>query len=405
VIKINKSITGSTETIKKLNKKAVLELVRKNGPISQPEINEKTDLTPATILNLLEELKNKKFIKEHKNNFKPDGIKKTGRPPKYFSLNKEGGQVLGIGFYKDHCDFVITNYGNEIIHYKEAKLNLKDKPMIWLNNIVKEIENIYKQFNFEHIGISLPGIIDEKSGIIIFSKTMQKLVGIPIAQYINEHLEVPISVVHNTIAKTKAEYWFGKNSLRDNMIYILIEEGVGAGMIFNGQIYCGENGYAGELGHTKINFDGRTNNTLNDYISNSSIVDRVYNKVQNGYKSNYFNKNMSKDDYTMEEILKSVKAGEDEITEVIKEGAGYLGKILSNKVLFLNPSLILIEGIICQMPGFIDIVKNSFLKEDSRTLEEISRNLDIRKASYSKQSRAIAGAVHALCKIGLLPEI
>ncbi len=73
------------------------------------------------------------------------------------------------------------------------------------------------------------------------------------------------------------EFLIGEHALTDNVLYIYISEGVGAGMIFNGKAYSGADNYAGELGSTIINPGSNKSVTLNSFISNKAVVNFMKN--------------------------------------------------------------------------------------------------------------------------------
>ena len=108
--------------------------------------------------------------------------------------------------------------------------------------------------SIEGIGISLPGVVDFKRGIAFFVPHF-KWTDLPIAEDFENELGLPVKADNDANAVALAELWFGQqleiNENRD-FITILVKEGIGTGIVVDGQVYQGKNGTAGELGHMTI---------------------------------------------------------------------------------------------------------------------------------------------------------
>ncbi len=384
--------TGDTADIKKMNRKALLEIVRYHGPISQPKIYNMTNITPTTILSLLEELKSDNLIFQHDTSYRPDGITKSGRPPKYFSLNKNGKFVLGISVSNNIWEYTVVNLANEICLSKTCKVEIND-PIKQIEDCKKVIKEVLKEFDIDHIGISVPGVVDEEKGMIIDGNSVLR--GLPLKYLINREIKIPVVVVHNTLALSVCEFLIGEHALTDNVLYIYISEGVGAGMIFNGKAYSGADNYAGELGSTIINPGSNKSVTLNSFISNKAVV--------NFMKNNF---DVDEDKLDIDYALKMLPK-DQALKNFVRRGAGYLGKVLFNLTLLLNPNIIVISGKICYYNDFINVVKNSLNSTESELKSTVTKNLRITESSFKNKenSEALAGAVYALSELDVLPDI
>ena len=104
----------------------------------------------------------------------------------------------------------------------------------------------------EGIGVSLPGLVDP-DGRELFIPTF-KWRDLPLANQISDATGLPVTMDNDANAAAQAELWFGRPEIRAvrDFILVLVEGGVGTGIVFDGQVYRGENGAAGEFGHMTI---------------------------------------------------------------------------------------------------------------------------------------------------------
>jgi predicted NBD/HSP70 family sugar kinase len=104
----------------------------------------------------------------------------------------------------------------------------------------------------EGIGISLPGVVDPKSGDLYVPHFNWR--NVPIAERLNHATSLPVTIDNDANAAALAELWFGRPEIRQirDFILVLVETGVGTGVVFDGQVYRGERGTAGEFGHMTI---------------------------------------------------------------------------------------------------------------------------------------------------------
>ena len=125
---------------------------------------------------------------------------------------------------------------------------------ITFQRIVTAIQNfIVSEPAIEGIGISLPGLVDAETGTALFIPHF-KWRDWPIADELARATGMPVSVDNDANAAALAELWLGRPEIRDirDFILVLVEEGLGTGIIFDGQVYHGMVGGAGEFGHMTI---------------------------------------------------------------------------------------------------------------------------------------------------------
>jgi predicted NBD/HSP70 family sugar kinase len=111
----------------------------------------------------------------------------------------------------------------------------------------------------EGIGISLPGLVDFETGTALFIPHF-KWRDWSIASELRQLTGVPVTVDNDANAAGLAELWLGRPEIRDvrDFVMVLVEDGLGTGIIFDGQVYHGMDGGAGEFGHMTIGKGARS---------------------------------------------------------------------------------------------------------------------------------------------------
>jgi predicted NBD/HSP70 family sugar kinase len=105
----------------------------------------------------------------------------------------------------------------------------------------------------EAVGVSLPGLVDPETGTAIYVPYFQWR-DLPVGNVISSAITLPVVIDNDANAVGLAELWFGRPEVIDSrdFIMVLVAEGVGTGIIFDGQVYRGQRGAAGEFGHMVI---------------------------------------------------------------------------------------------------------------------------------------------------------
>jgi predicted NBD/HSP70 family sugar kinase len=201
-----------------------------------------------------------------------------------------------------------------------------------------------KDARIEGIGISLPGLVDHESGIVHFIPHF-KWRSWPVAEKVRKATGVPVTVDNDANAASLAELWFGLPEIRDSrdFIMVLVEEGLGTGVVFDGQVYHGEAGAAGEFGHTTIGTGapttcaGGSRECWEAFASERAALAR--------YK---ILKADSADQTSFDQLVKQALDGDQVASEALLETAHYIGVGIANLLAGLSPSTVIVGGIIAR---------------------------------------------------------
>lgn len=331
-------------TIRDINKKIVLNYVRDRSPISRADIARETDLQRSTVSAIVEDLQNENLIEEI-----GTGASSGGRKPTLLKLRTGIPVAIGVDVTPSHTTIAVADLAGNILEQETFDTTSSMEKMN--GEIVGRIEKIiakYPNIEFE-VGISVPGIADQISGNVIFVPYFHWN-NWNIAQLITDKTGISVKIENDANAISLAELWFGGEETRktSNFITVLVAEGIGTGIIFEGQIYRGENGAAGEFGHmivgggkAPVKCSCGSDDCWEARASEKATVAR--------YIQETAGKNSRTKIKTFPELIEAAKKGDQLAIDVIKETSHYLAIGISNLIIGISPKKVIVSGLITQI--------------------------------------------------------
>ena len=333
-------------TIRDINKKIVLNYIRDRSPISRADIARETDLQRSTVSAIVDDLQKENLIEEI-----GTGDSTGGRKPTHLKIKTGIPVALGVDVTPRKTTIAVADLAGKVL---EQETFATSPNMEFMNEqIVQRVEKFavkYSESDLE-VGISVPGIADQTSGQVKFVPYFQWR-DWNIAGLINEKTNLPATVENDANAIALAELWFGREVRKtSNFITVLIGEGIGTGIIFDGQIYRGENGAAGEFGHmivggtAPVKCSCGSSDCWEAQASEKAILAR--------YQCYLKESNMRSQSMTFRELISLANNGEELAKNVFKETAKYLGVGISNLIIGMSPQKIIVSGAITKVWNLI----------------------------------------------------
>jgi N-acetylglucosamine repressor len=245
-IDLKKANVARSNTIRDINRQIVLNFVRELGPISRAEIARETALQRSTVSLIVDELTNHGLIEE------VSGESTGGRPPSLLSLRTADAVAIGVDIGTVKTIMATSDLAGRVLSQEEF---LTDRDG---HNTTGKIVSCALRFmrksggTIEGIGISFPGWVDPET-TDSFSPHFNWR-NLPIADSLTLATALPVTIDNDANAAALAELWFGRPEIREirDFILVLVEAGLGTGIVFDGQVYRGRRGTAGEFGHMTI---------------------------------------------------------------------------------------------------------------------------------------------------------
>ncbi|MCJ8291995.1 MAG: ROK family protein [Crocinitomicaceae bacterium] len=241
------------------------------------------------------------------------------------------------------------------------------------------------------IGIGAPNA-NYYSGNIEFAPNLSWKGVTPIAQLFERKFDLPTLLTNDANAAAIGEMVYGNARDLSHFVTITLGTGLGSGIIIDGNLVYGHDGFAGEYGHIQVVPDGRScgcgrNGCLETYASATGVV-RSITELSSHQKES--SKLMERDDIQAHEVFDFAKAGDPFAKEIIDFTASTLGKALANFSCFSSPQAYVLFGGIAQSGlEFASLVKNHM---EEHMLSIYKNKIDVRISSLHDKNAAVLGA-------------
>jgi N-acetylglucosamine repressor len=333
-IDLKKVSAARSNTIRDINRQIVLNYVRELGPLSRADIARETALQRSTISLIVDELREDGLVEE------VSGESTGGRPPSLLSLRAAHAVAIGVDLGTVKTVMASGDLAGRVLEQEEFSTDADITKT--LQKIVECAQRLIRKNpgTIEGIGISVPGVVDPETGDLFVPYFNWR--NEPIAETLTRATSLPVSIDNDANAAALAELWFGRPEIREvrDFILVLVEEGVGTGIVFDGQTYRGEGGTAGEFGHMTIGSGAPVACAVGSrecweaFASQRSALAR--------YQS--LSRSNGSVDLNFAELMDLALGGEPNASAALKETARYLGVGIANLIQGLAPEAVIVGG-------------------------------------------------------------
>jgi len=343
-IDLKKANVARADTIRNINRQIVLNYIRERSPISRAEISHETALQRSTVSLIVDELKQQGFIDE------VEGESSGGRPPILLKLRAAGAIAIGVDLGTTRTVVATSDLAGRVLEQREFETDPNAK-WTFAKIVEYSMEYLEREKEIEGIGISLPGLVDSESGIAHFIPHF-KWRDWKIGKELQEATGLPVTVENDANAAALAELWFGRPEIREvrDFIMVLVEEGLGTGIVFDGQVYQGKAGVAGEFGHMTIG-----SNAPVACASGSRECWEAF-ASERAALARYSGASLSvvgNSGAEFESLMDHALDGELAARKALLETAQYLGVGISNLIKGLSPEAVIVGGRIARVWSII----------------------------------------------------
>lgn len=180
---------------------------------------------------------------------------------------------------------------------------------------------------------------------------------IPLAKMMSERLDIPVILTNDANAAAVGEMTYGAAKGMKNFIMITLGTGVGSGIVADGKLLYGNDGFAGELGHVTVVEDGRPcgcgrRGCLEAYCSATGIA-RTAREVLVESTEESLLRSLSADEITSKDLYDAAVRGDKLALRIFRRAGEMLGKAFANFVVFSNPEAIILFGGLTKAGDFI----------------------------------------------------
>lgn len=368
------------------NRAVVLRLLRQNGYLSRADVARESGLSEGAISRIVTGLIDDGLVRE-------DGAENTtgGRPGRRLALESRR-VVFGAEIQNWETRCVASTMRGQIVATQHFRTPVTaEETLDELAACFREFRKRYTADRLPGIGICTRGIVNRETGTLVLG-SRSSWRNVPIREMLESKLREPVFVENNVRAAAIAEYTYGnfEFSRHHCLVFVVVDEGVGMAIVFDGKLYHGPHMAAGELGEMIIRADWESSDPkaarcVEDLVSNGAIAKRYSEYIQG-------KRQLSSGDTTarVRRIVEAALSGDAEAKRTLTDTARYLGIAISNLVWALDADTIVIDGAITAAWPIVEPV----LKRELPDYQEVwgSRNFLLRPSALGGEAALIGAA-------------
>lgn len=326
------------------NNRLVLKTVYDQGPLSRAAIARSTNLTATTVSTVIAELLEDGLVEEI-------GAISTerGKPPTLVSLVNDARHIVALDLSRNSFQASILNLRGEIQERKLMPVNgaIGHEALKLAYQLIDEILPLARR-PLLGLGVGAPGIIDRNYNLIRRAANLG-WENLPLGQQLHERYGFKVQVVNDNQAALLAEFLFGNYRNTPDMVVIRVGNGIGAGIMCNGQLLHGNGTGVGEVGHVVVVEEGElcscgNRGCLETVASSRAIVKRAKAIARQEHRSFLHQFTPTPDKITIDTVVQAFQAGDEFLEPVVQEVGHHLGRMVANLVSVLGMPRILLCG-------------------------------------------------------------
>ncbi|HEV7781240.1 MAG TPA: ROK family protein [Chitinophagaceae bacterium] len=261
--------------------------------------------------------------------------------------------AIGIDVGGTSTKFGIVDKDGHIL--KQGRLGTNDAPGVegFIDELKEKLMPMIEEAggigNFAGIGAGAPNG-NYYTGNIEYAANLKWRGIIPFARMIHNKIGLPVKLTNDANAAAMGEMVYGCAKGMKHFITITLGTGVGSGIVIDGKIVLGHDGFAGELGHTIIRHDGRLHpgtglkGSLESYASATGVRETALEMLTQHPKQESLLRSYSIDDLTSQSVYDCAMKGDKIANDIFAFTGSILGEALANFVMFSSPEAIVLFG-------------------------------------------------------------
>jgi N-acetylglucosamine repressor len=376
------------------NRSVVLDVVRRSGPIARTEVARRTSLAKPTVSAIVDELLADGIVHEV-------GVGKSsaagGRPPTFLDFDVTRDAYVGIHVGVDTTTVAVADGRGTALAQCSCKSAISS-PARSLEHVEALLDEALakakvRRRTLRHATIVLPGLIDRATGVCVLAPNLG-WTDVPVVELFGDALKLPVTVWNTPHASAFAESRQGAARDVATFVWLYVGPGVGSAIVQDGELVTGTRGFAGEIGHCRVEDDGLQCHCgkygcLEVYTSAEAISRAATDaEVPSRTKTP-----------RLADVVRAARDGHEGALGVLDDAGHMLGLGTSYLVGILNPELVVVGGESAEAFDFLLEPLRGALAQDALEAEQVPV-----VASSIEGDAAVAGAVLLAFEAGVATE-
>jgi glucokinase len=307
--------------------------------------------------------------------------------------------VIGIDIGGTNTKFGLVDRNGNIVEQGRMRTDAHENAEDFIEELYADLSLLIAKHggtqNIKGIGVGAPNG-NYYSGTIEYAPNLKWKGIIPIADLIEKKFNLPTKLTNDANAAAVGEMMYGAAKGMKHFITITLGTGVGSGIVIDGKIVLGHDGFAGELGHTIIRPGGRMHKgtgirgSLESYASATGVRETAIEMLTEDSTTASLLRNYSIDDLTSETVFKCAEQGDAIANQIFEFTGQILGEALANFVMFSSPEAIVLFGGLTKAGDLI--LKPTVQAMEANLIQIFKNKVKIIYSELKEADAAILGA-------------
>ena len=328
---------------KEHNRNLVLKTIFGHENISRADIARMTNLTKSTVSDIISDLITGGLVREI-------GVRQAqgGKNPILLSLIEDSRWLIGLDLGQGRFRGAVVNLRGKIRDVVAIPVNECNgsEALLLVYQILDRLVSSTNQ-QLSGIGVGAPGLINTCEGLVVNAVNLNWK-NLPLTSLLEQRYHLPVSILNDCQAAAIGEKTYGKAYQQDkNLVLMHVHHGIGAGIIIHGEIFQGDGGFAGEIGHVVVAPESREvcrcgkQGCLETVASAKALLKQARELVKE-HPDCRLARNAHA--ISLDALVEAFQAGDLLTRELVLKTADYMGRAISSMVGILNIQKVVLEG-------------------------------------------------------------
>ena len=372
----------------------VITYVRKARSVTRPEIAASTGLSRTLATKYIDVALELNLLQSGE-----VGQSTGGRAPRLLNFNSHAGAILVAELGATGFNVAASDLNGNLLGNTFTRVEISEGPEAVLSMVESSFDDLVASLKIRNlwgIGIGVPGPVEFATGLPISPPIMPGWDKYPVRERFSTRYKAPVWVDNDVNLMALGEHALRNDPITNELIFVKIGSGIGAGILTHGQLHRGAQGCAGDIGHialpSKENVQCRCGNLgCLEAVSGGLALIRDAEIATSNNKSDYLGaRKKTKRRIDVQDVIEGSNNGDRWCVERVVKVGSDLGSVLATLVNFHNPSLIVLGGSVSAAGDkLLASIRETVL---SRSLPLATRDLQIRISDFPIES-GLVGAV------------
>jgi predicted NBD/HSP70 family sugar kinase len=331
-------------TSREINSQIVLNLVRTHQPISRADLARAMGVSRAAVTLIVNDLLERKLVFEG-----ATGQAVRGRKPTFLYINARRRSVVAVDIRASETFLMLADLIGKPMSGVIAVPTVRD-PKRLVATLAARIKALVAERRdvdgCEGVGVVVPGMVEHSTLRILHAPTLGWR-DVDLREPLAAATGLRVEIENSGRACALAQMWAlraGAVPTPGDVVFVSVSDGVGVGVVMNGEVLRGRHNIAGEFGHVPLSLDGPrcscgSNGCWEAYVANPATLARYF-----GHARRTGPEDAAERHFTVDDLVARARSGDAKAVAAIEATARYLGLGLASVINALNPACVFIGG-------------------------------------------------------------